>query len=145
MGRQELDEMFARIGSVEGAADSGIFSSTWDQFVDKSIRKTRRKVTEASLDYLTLIKSKAAANASISKDPDQYTKYYPGHLRDSAYADVGTGKSDEIPGEVGFSAEYAYAHHEEDKEYRYGDVKYLERAVDENGIDVFYEVFKGSE
>lgn len=112
----------------------------WGEFVRKSSRGIRECVQENSKDWLEQLKIEAAARASISQDPDQHTKVYPGYLRDSAFVALHLGVQ-KLEGEVGFSAEYAMAHHEEIKDYRYGEAFYLKNALGAASIDEYIRKF----
>ena len=124
-------KMFPNVGTHK------TFTDFWDAFTRRALASTRSAATEAGGDLLQEGKTTAAARASISKDPDQTTKHYPGYLRDSAFSYIQTSMGTKVEGVVGFSADYALAHHTEPKEYRYGEVQYLSRALDDIGFRGF--------
>lgn len=135
MGRKAIRNMFHKFGDKKDVS----VAQVWRGFVRKSMGKTRRYLASEAGDYLHEMKTEAAARASISKDPDQQTKVYPGFLRDSAYALVTKTRGDSIEGETGFTAPYALAHHEEAKDYRYGQMKFLESVADEKGAEDYID------
>ena len=132
MSQRILSKIAPRLEASESAGD--LFS----ELAGSIETRTLSALQDAASEYLQEIEINAAANASISKDPDQYTKVYPGYLRDTSYTQVRI-RLERVEGETGFTAPYAEAHHEEPKEYRYGDMHYLRRAFDPRGFDRFME------
>lgn len=101
------------------------FDSAFKNWGQQFQRRVEVAAGEALMGWSDEVMADAAQLASISKDPDQMTRYYPGYLRDSATTHGAEEGRNMLVVRGEFLAEYSAAHHEEFKNYRYGIPQYL--------------------
>jgi hypothetical protein len=107
--------------------------------LDEVLRNLNREIKGLEdRTQVGLLKAGFFVEAEATKNAPLFT----GNLRGSAYTrNVGIMEGGQGGVEVGFEAEYALWVHEIDNDYRNGEWKYLQRAIDENA-DIIIDIIR---